>query len=107
VPAQAQVPEQALPETALALTESLPRVIASEPIAPEPARRTAQQRPRAEPAREAAREPARERARETQAPLATAQAGPGRTQCVESLQRASLGPLTAAEAAMLRKDCEP
>ncbi|MDM0070304.1 protein kinase [Variovorax sp. J31P207] len=96
---KAPVPEQALPAAALALTESLPRVVASEPIAPEPVRRTAQQRPRAEPARE--------RARETQAPLATAQAGPGRTQCVESLQRASLGPLTAAEAAMLRKDCGP
>ena len=104
VPPQALVPVPVplsvppAPAPALASTEPPPREAAPEPVAPEPARRTAQ-RARAEPAR----------ARETRAPapLATAQAGPGRTQCVESLQRASLGPLMAGEAALLRKDCGP
>jgi len=93
---QAPVPEPSAP--ALALTALLPREAVPEPVAPERARRTA---PRARA------EPARERVRETPAPLATAQAQPGRAQCVESLQRASLGPLTAGEATRLRKDCQP
>ncbi|MDM0034562.1 protein kinase [Variovorax sp. J22P271] len=96
------VPVPVPPAPALASTEPLPREAAPEPVAPEPARRTVQ-RARPEPARArgtAASAPA-------PAPLATAQVAPGRSPCVESLQRASLGPLTAREAALLRKDCEP
>lgn len=95
---QAQAPAPESPAPALALTASLPREAAPALVAIEPARRTAP-RVRAEPARE--------RVREAPAPLATAQAEPGRAQCVESLQRASLGPLTAGEAIRLRKDCQP
>lgn len=88
-----------VPTPPSASTESLPREQAAlEPAAAEPARKAP---PRSRP------EPVRERVREPQAPLATVQAGTGRAQCVEFLQRASLGPLAAGEVALLRKDCEP